>query len=130
MAKDANTEAEYGGNRLAQAFDCLSLLAPPLRAAKMAAVAGMNELQRDVPATVAQLTGGEFYKFEDGHSLARDLVTISNHVPNRYVLSFHPQAPHAGFHVIQLRLRDHPELRLTARGSYWVDEDRTSAPVQ
>ena len=77
MAKDANTEEEYGGNRLAQAFDCLSLLAPPLRAAKMAAAAGMDEMQRDVPATVAQLTGGEFYKFEDGRSLARDLVTIS-----------------------------------------------------
>jgi hypothetical protein len=48
-------------------------------------------------------------------------MTISNHVPNRYVLSFHPQRPHPGYHAIALRLKDRPGLRITARSSYWVD---------
>jgi VWFA-related protein len=64
----ANTDASSGGNgqnRLAQAYDCLGLLAPPLWAAKMAAIAAMNGLHRNVPQSVAELTGGEFYKFEN-----------------------------------------------------------------
>jgi hypothetical protein len=72
---------------------------------------------------VAQLTGGEYFKFENSRSLVRDLLTISNHVPNRYVLSFQPQSPHAGFHAVELKLKDRPGLRLTARSGYWVDSD-------
>lgn len=127
MAKDADTEAEYGGNRAAQLYDCLSLLAPPLRLAKMAAIAAADGMQRNVPETVAQLTGGEYFKFENSRGLANDLVTISNHVPNRYVLSFHPESPHSGFHAVELKLRDRPGLRVSARSGYWVDGDTVSA---
>jgi hypothetical protein len=77
---------------------------------------------------VAQLTGGEFFHFEDSRSLVRGLLTISNHVPNRYVLSFHPQSPHPGFHSVELRLKDYPGLRVTARSGYWADSDAVAAP--
>ena len=56
------------------------------------------------------------------------LITISNHVPNRYVLSFQPQAPHPGFHAVELKLKDHPGLQLTARSGYWADSDANAAP--
>ena len=56
-------------------------------------------------------------------------MTISNHVPNRYVLSFQPVAPHPGLHAIELRLREHPELVVTARRSYWADSDAESQSV-
>jgi VWFA-related protein len=121
MAQDADTQAEYGGNRGAQLYDCLSLLAPPLRLAKMAAVAMTDGLRSNVPETVADVTGGEYFKFEDGRGLSRALVEISNHVPNRYMLSFHPESPRAGYHVVELRLRDRPGLRVEARSGYWVD---------
>jgi hypothetical protein len=128
MAKDPNADTDSSDESvrawLAQAYDCLSLLAPPLRAAKMAAIAGVDGLHRNVPETVAHLSGGEYFKFEDSRSLACALLTISNHVPNRYVLSFHPQSPHPGYHSIELRLKDYPKLQVTARSSYWVDEDR------
>jgi hypothetical protein len=88
----------------------------------------VDALQRNVPETVAELTGGEYFKFENSRSLERALFTISNHVPNRYVLSFHPQSPHPGFHGIELKLREYPNLRLTARSGYWVDLDEGSAP--
>ena len=123
MAKDADTEAEYGGNRAAQLYDCLSLLAPPLRLAKMAAIAAADDMQRNVPETVARVTGGEYFKFENTRDLVNGLVTISNHVPNRYVLSFHPESPHTGFHAVELKLRDRPGLRIAARSGYWVDGD-------
>ena len=125
MAKDPN--AQPGESRLGQTFDCLGLLAPPLRLAKMAAIAAANGLQRNISESVAQLTGGEFFKFTDAPSLERDVLTISHHLPNRYVLSFHPQAPHPGFHAIVLRLNDYPDLVVQARNGYWADEETAAA---
>jgi VWFA-related protein len=120
MGKDPDPDATT--NKAVQAFDCLGLLAPPLELAKLAAIAAVDSLQQNVPETVARLTGGESMRFENGKGLVRGLVELSNHVPNRYVLSFQPMAPHAGFHAVELKLKDHPGLRLTARSGYWADE--------
>jgi hypothetical protein len=87
----------------------------------MAAIAMTDKLERNVPETVADVTGGEYFKFEDARGLARGLVEISNHVPNRYMLSFHPESPSAGYHVVALSLRDGKGLRVAARSGYWVD---------
>jgi VWFA-related protein len=126
MAKDPN--ADPGENRWEQAYECLSLLAPPLRAAKMAAILAMDGFERNVPQSVAELTGGEYFKFTDARSLDREVVELSHHLPNRYVLSFHPVAPHAGFHAVGLKLRDRPELVVTGRNGYWADSERALAP--
>jgi len=119
MGKDPDPEATQ--NKAVQAYDCATQLLPPLAFAKMAAIAASDAQERNVPATVAQLTGGEYFKSENRRMLVSDLVTISNHVPNRYVLSFQPQSPHPGFHSVQLKLKGHPNLRLTARSGYWAD---------
>jgi VWFA-related protein len=115
------------GQTANQAYDCLGLLLPPLALAKMAVQAGMDGLKHNVPETVAELTGGEYFQFKDTKSLERDLETISNHVPNRYLLTFHPQAPHPGLHAVSLRLKSYPNLDLEARNSYWVETDPTSS---
>jgi len=126
MAKDPNADSDT--NRAAQTWECLSELAPPLRAAKMAVLLTMNGLRRNVPESVAHLTGGEYFHFGNARSLESSLLTISNHVPNRYVLSFQPQSPHPGLHVIELRLKDHPSLVVTARRNYWADLEGTRDP--
>jgi VWFA-related protein len=125
MGKDPDPDATT--NKAVQAFDCLGLLAPPLALAKMAAVRAADGLQRNVPETVAQLTGGEYFRFENSRGLVRSLLTISNHVPNRYVLSFQPSSPHAGFHAVELKLVGHPGLDVTARSGYWADSDAAPA---
>jgi VWFA-related protein len=121
MGKDPDPDATT--NKAVQAFDCLGLLVPPLALAKLAAIRAADSLQRNVPETVAQLTGGEYFRFENNRSLVSGMVAISNHVPNRYVLSFQPQEPHPGYHAVELRLKDHPGLRITARSGYWADGD-------
>ena len=126
MGKDSDPDATQ--NKAAQAFDCLGQLAPPLALAKMAAIATADSMQRDVPETVANLTGGEYFPFQNSRSLVSDMIAISNHVPNRYVLSFQPQSPHPGFHSVELKLNGHPGLHLIARSGYWVDSDRSIAP--
>jgi VWFA-related protein len=126
MSKDPNADAD--SNRLAQTWECLSELAPPLRAAKMAVLLTMNGLRRNVPESVAHLTGGEYFPFGNTRSLESSLLTISNHVPNRYVLSFQPQSPHPGLHAIELRLKEHPNLVVTARRNYWADSEAVREP--
>jgi VWFA-related protein len=116
-------------SRLGQAYDCLSLLAPPLRAAKAAALLAADSLKHNASQSVAQLTGGESFTFKDARSLERAVQTISHHLPNRYLLSFYPVAPHPGFHAIGLRLKNYPDLVVTGRSGYWVDE-KTAAQAK
>jgi VWFA-related protein len=113
-----------GNNRAMQTFNCLSLLAPPLFVAEMATMAALDGMHRNVPRIVAQLTGGEYFKFENTRSLERGLITISNQVPNRYALSFSPQADSPGLHAIDVRLKDRTGLRVDARKSYWSDSSK------
>jgi hypothetical protein len=70
-------------NPAIRAFDCLGQLLPPLALAKVGAIAATEDLQRNIPETVAHLTGGEYFKFSDAKSLEASLQTISNHIPNR-----------------------------------------------
>lgn len=125
MAKDPDNPDR---NRLGQAFDCLGLLAPPLRLAKIAAITSMDGLQRNVPESVAHLTGGEYFKFSNARSLQSGILAVSHHLPNRYLLSYHPQAPHSGYHAISLKLRQYPELVVQARSGYWAEDEAVLVP--
>jgi VWFA-related protein len=104
-----------------QSFDCVAMLAPPLRLAHMAFTAIKDAIQHNVPESVAKLTGGEYYKLGSEKTFERDLGTIANHIPNRYVLSFQPQSPHPGFHAVSLTT-NYEGLRVSARSGYWIDE--------
>jgi VWFA-related protein len=120
FAKDPNEDPAKHKKGIEKTYDCLGLVAPPLRAAKIAALVAMNSMRRNAPETVSQLTGGEYYGFKDKRSLQKAMLTVSNYVPNRYVLSFRPSAPHPGLHTLSLRLKDGPKLEITARKSYWA----------
>jgi VWFA-related protein len=121
MSRAPDADPDAHGKRSVQALDCASDLIPPLRLGRMAYLAAKDGLQRNVPESVAQLTGGEYFAFKDATTLSRHLITISNDAPNYYVLSFHPQSPVPGPHALNLTLKDRPGLQLSARNSYWVD---------
>jgi VWFA-related protein len=123
--KTDGTVAPAEESKATQYYDCFAELLPPLRLAKIAQIAARNALRRNVSESVAKLTGGEAFKFSNAKQLQRDLITLSNHVPNRYVLSFHPQNPHPGLHAISLTLKDYDHLTIEARSSYWVDDPTT-----
>jgi VWFA-related protein len=93
-----------------------------------ATIAAADSLLKNVPATVARLTGGEYFKLGSERNLERDLMAIGNHLPNRYILSFHPLAPHPGLHVLTLKLPDYEGLEVTARTSYWADTVAAATP--
>ncbi len=121
MSKDPDADPDAHHKRSVQALDCASDLLPPLRLARMAFLAASDGLKRNVPKSVAQLTGGEYFAFKDATTLTGHLMTISNDVPNYYVLSFHPQSRSPGLHALKLSLKDRPDLRVSARNAYWMD---------
>lgn len=121
MSKDPNADPDAHGKRSVQALDCASDLLPPLRLARMAFLAAKDGLKRNVPESVAHLTGGEYFPFKNANTLASHLIPISNDVHNYYFLSFRPQSPEPGLHALEVSLTNRPELQVTARKAYWVD---------
>lgn len=119
MSRGSDTDAH--GKRDVQALDCTSDLLPPLRFVRMAFLAARDGLRRNVPETVTKLTGGEYFAFKNSNTITKDLLTVSNDVPNYYVLSFRPRSPAPGFHALKLSAKDRPNLKVKAREVYWVD---------
>jgi VWFA-related protein len=121
MGKNPDPDPDAPTSEWSQFYDCAAQLVPPLTFAKMAAIATSDSLLKNVPAMVARLTGGEYFKLGSERNLEQDLMTIGNHLPNRYLLSFDPQPPHPGLHVLRVTLPDYPGLEVTARTSYWAE---------
>jgi VWFA-related protein len=127
MGKDPDPDPDTPASRWSQFYDCMGQLVPPLTFAKMAAIATADSLRKNVPATVARLTGGEYFKLGSEKGFERDLAVISNRLPNRYSLSFHPQSPRAGLHTLRLSLPGYAGLEVTARTSYWAEASVAAA---
>jgi VWFA-related protein len=80
-----------------------------------------NSLRKNTARAVADLTGGEYDTFRDRHTFDRSLATLSNHIRNRYLLSFQTKNPQPGLHAITVRLRV-PQRNVTvlSRNRYWA----------
>lgn len=120
MGFDPNLEEQPGKG--AQAYDCLAQLVPPLRLARMAIIAAIGGFRTNVPETVARITGGEYFKFENAKGMEKGLTAISNRMPNRYFLSFQPVQPVGGLHAVGVELAE-PRVGVVveARKSYWAE---------
>ncbi len=118
---DPVSMTEYQGHYSRQVLDCISDLAPPLRLATMAFLAASDGLRKNTASEIAQLTGGEFFRFHDAKDLKAGLFGASNDVPNDYVLSFRPTSVRPGMHVLKVEVRNQPRLTLRARSEYWID---------
>jgi VWFA-related protein len=128
FSRDLGTDAN--GNPIkptesagAQDLNCAEALLPPLRLAHMAEIAVRHAFRHNISESVAHLTGGEYFQFKNVKTLDKDLFTIANHIPNRYVLTFRPSSPEPGFHTVVLQLRNYPQLSVDARNGYWVNAD-------
>jgi VWFA-related protein len=116
-------DPEYDGHYSKQVLDCISELAPPLRLATMAFLTASDGLRKNTAASIAELTGGEFFHFHDAKDLKAGLIRIGNDVPNYYVLSFRPSSVTPGLHALHLEIKDRPQLVFRARSEYWIDSD-------
>ena len=118
-------DSEYEGHYSKQVLDCISQLAPPLRLATMTFLAARNALRTKTAESIAQLAGGEFFHFHDARDLKAGLITLSNDVPNYYVLSFRPTAPTPGLHALHVETKGRPKLLINSRREYWIEDETT-----
>lgn len=92
------------------------LLAPMLMA--------VQAMRKNIPKTVAELTGGEYEMFETRKKFDVRMNDFTNHLHSRYMLSIAPKNPHPGLHQIRVRLKDARNKTVLARSSYWAEGNR------
>jgi VWFA-related protein len=78
-------------------------------------------MKRNTPKAIAFQTGGEYELFESRKRFETRMMDFTNHVHNRYLLSFGPKSPRPGLHQIRVRLKD-PARNETVlfRSNYWA----------
>ncbi len=77
-------------------------------------------MRRNIPKTVAAMTGGEYELFKSHSGFESRMTEFTDQLYSRYLLSFEPKAPHPGLHQITVRLRGPGNARILARTSYWA----------
>lgn len=78
----------------------------------------VKALRENTAAEITKLSGGERAGFDDS-DLDRNLWTLANDVPNRYMLSFRPSSKEPGLHTIRVQVKQKVPVDVVARASYW-----------
>ena len=81
-------------------------------------------MRKNVPSTIAHMTGGEYELFSTRKTFELGMTDFTNHLHNRYLLSFTPKDPHPGLHQLRVRLRDGKDFVVLARKSYSAGSNR------
>ena len=77
-------------------------------------------MKSNTPKAIASQTGGEYELFESRQRFETRMVDFTNHIHNRYLLSFEPKNLKPGLHQIRVRLKQPGTATILARSSYWV----------
>jgi VWFA-related protein len=85
-----------------------------------------SSLQRNAAEGLAQLTGGDFYRFDSEKSFENEVNTAANHIHNRYSLTFRARSPEPGFHSLQVEVRHANVNVVSARSGYWLSSPNGS----
>ncbi len=86
-----------------------------------------SAMQRNAAETLAQLTGGDFYRFDSEKSFEEHVGEMSNHIHNRYCLAFQPRDPEPGFHSLLVEVHRSKVNVVSARSGYWFSATDNSA---
>ena len=78
-------------------------------------------LRKNVPSTVAGMTGGEYELFATRKKFEVRMNDFTNHLHSRYLLSFAPKDPHPGLHRLSVRLNTASDDTVLARTTYWAE---------
>jgi hypothetical protein len=69
---------------------------------------------------VAKESGGEYTTFTRDKAFEQNVMEASEHVHNRYLITFSPSDPKPGLHTIRVRTTQDYGARIVARANYWV----------
>jgi VWFA-related protein len=85
-----------------------------------ALVMARQSMKKNIPKAIAAMTGGEYELFSSRKGFETRMNNFSNHLHNRYLLSFEPKSPHPGLHQIQVRLTTPAQANVLFRRNYWA----------
>lgn len=84
----------------------------------------VQALRKNVPHTLAELSGGEYTTFASEKKFDRGVNTLANHIHNFYLVSFAPSAPAApGLHRIVVKVPDYADAHILARETYYQGDE-------
>jgi len=106
-------DTERGSNRDEAYWNA----APDIQGALLMA---RHALKKNIPKAIAAMTGGEYERFSSREGFETRMNSFSNHLHNRYLLSFEPKNPHPGLHPIRVRLKDPTSETVLFRSNYWA----------
>jgi|SRR5579872_131039 len=81
-------------------------------------------MRKNVPSTVASMTGGEYELFATRKKFEVRMNDFTNHLHSRYLLSFVPQDLRPGLHQLRVQMKDGKNAMVLARNSYWAEGPR------
>ena len=87
----------------------------------------VNALRRNVPHTLASVSGGEYTNFDSQKGFERGVHRLANHIHNYYLLSFQPvgmggSPVSLGLHRITVKVPDYPDAKIRYRLTYYAGE--------
>ncbi len=107
-------DTERGSNRDEAYWDARPDIVAPLLMARQA-------MKKNTPKAIAAMTGGEYELFSSRKGFETRMSSFSNHLHNRYLLSFEPKNPHPGLHRIRVQLKDPNQAEtILFRINYWA----------
>ncbi|ADW70693.1 VWA domain-containing protein [Granulicella tundricola] len=90
-------------------------------------VMAVEAVRRNVPHTLASLTGGEYTNFSTQKGFDAGIHKLANHIHNYYLLSFQPVGPAGapltpGLHRLTVKVPDYPDAQIRSRLTYYAGE--------
>jgi VWFA-related protein len=85
-----------------------------------------SAMQKNAGEALAQLSGGDFFRFDNERDFEDRIGDIANHIHNRYNLAFQPNNPRPGFHSLRVDVRQSKVNVVSARSGYWVSAESAS----
>jgi hypothetical protein len=83
----------------------------------------LRSMQKNAPEEISTLSGGAHLKFRNEAELEADLLTITEDIHNRHILSFQPNLHQNGFHTLAVQLEPRKRhVDILARTGYWYEE--------
>jgi VWFA-related protein len=86
-----------------------------------------SAMQRNASEALAQLTGGDFFRFNNERDFEERIGDIGNHIHNRYNLAIQPSDPRPGFHSLQVEVRQPKVNIVSVREGYWASDGSMEA---
>lgn len=86
-------------------------------------MSAVQALRKNVPHTLASLSGGEYVNFNSQHGFDDGLHSLANHIHNYYLLSFQPPPDNPpGLHRLTLTVPDYSDARIRSRMTYYAGD--------